>query len=287
MTLIADFICGMPKAELHIHIEGVLEPDLMLKFAKRNGVDLGFESAEELAASYAFSDLTGFLKLYFSGIEVIRTKEDFYELTLTYLKRVHAQNVLYTEMHFDPQAHTTRGIAFDDVISGIRQAQEDAERETGIRSKLIMAFLREMSVESAMETLDQASQYKDWIVGVGLDSEEEGNPPIKFKQVFERARQEGYKLTMHCDHNQENSVQHIWQCVNDIGVDRVDHAVNAIDDDELIEEIRKRNLCLTVCPTSTPTNPEPRTAQSARAKGNAGKRRSRNRQFRRSIVPAQ
>ena len=259
------FIRGMPKAELHVHIEGTLEPDMRLRLAQRNGVELPYRTADELAASYAYQDLSSFLALYFSGMDVLQTEQDFYDLTYAYLRRVHAQNVVYTEMHFDPQAHTSRGIAFDAVIQGIRRAQEAARDELGIRSQLILGILRDMSAESAMEALEQSLPYRDWIIGVGLDSEEKGNPPVKFRDVFERARTEGYLLTIHCDHLQENSVQHIRQCLDVIGVDRLDHAYHTLDDEALIEDIRRRQMCLTFCTTSNPSSPTPRRAAELKA----------------------
>ena len=254
------FIRELPKAELHVHVEGTLEPDMRLRLAERNGVEMPYATAEELAASYEYRDLASFLALYFSGMDVLQDEQDFYDLTYAYLQRVHAQNVVYTEMHFDPQAHTSRGIAFDAVIGGIRRAQEDAQAELGIRSQLILGILRDMSVESAMETLEHSLQYRDWIVGVGLDSDEKGNPPVKFREVFERARAEGYRLTMHCDHLQENSVEHIRQCLDVIGVDRIDHGYHVLDDEGLIEDMRRRQVCLTFCTTSNPSSPVARRA---------------------------
>ena len=254
------YIRGMPKAELHVHVEGTLEPEMRVRLAERNGIELPHRTAEELAASYEYRDLQSFLALYFSGMDVLQTEQDFFDLTLAYLKRVHAQNVVYTEMHFDPQAHTSRDIAFDTVIRGIRRAQEMAQQELGIRSQLILGILRDMSAESAMQTLIESLRYRDWIIGVGLDSDEKDNPPVKFRDVFERARAEGYKLTMHCDHLQENSVQHIRQCLDVIGVDRIDHGYHVLDDEGLIEEVRRRQVCLTFCTTSNPSSPAPRRA---------------------------
>ena len=259
------FIRGVPKAELHVHIEGTLEPDMRLRLAERNGVELPYRTADELASSYAYQDLSSFLALYFSGMDVLQTERDFYDLTYAYLRRVRGQNVVYAEMHFDPQAHTSRGIAFDTVIRGIRRAQEAAQRQLGIRSQLILGILRDMSAESGMDALEQSLPYRDWIVGLGLDSDEKGNPPVKFRDVFERARAEGYMLTMHCDHLQENSVEHIRQCLDVIGVDRLDHAYHALDDEGLIEDIRRRQICLTFCTTATPANPTPRRAAELRA----------------------
>ena len=263
--MMKSFIQGMPKAELHVHIEGTLEPELRLRFAARNGIELPYQTADALAASYDYDDLASFLALYFDGLKVLRTERDFFELTYAYLQRVHAQNVVYAEMHFDPQAHTSRGIAFDSVINGIRGAQDEARQELGLRSRLILGLLRDMSAESAMDALEQSLAYRDWIVGVGLDSDEKGNPPVKFRDVFERARAEGYMLTMHCDHLQDNSVEHIRQCLDVIGVDRIDHGYHALDDAALLEDVRRRQVCLTFCTTSPPSNPAPRRANELKS----------------------
>ena len=250
MTDMTRFIEGMPKAELHVHVEGTLEPELKFELARRNGIELPYRSVEEMRAAYDFDDLPSFLEVYYEGMSVLKTEQDFYDLTTAYLIRAHSQNVLYAEIFFDPQAHTARGIAFDTVIRGIRRAQEDAKDRLGVRTQIIMCFLRDMSVESAKATLDESLPYQDWIVGVGLDSDEKGNPPIKFKAVFARARTEGYRLTMHCDVDQENSTRHIWQTLDVIGVDRIDHGVNSLEDEALCEEIVRRGLALTVCPIS-------------------------------------
>ena len=250
MTDMRRFIEHMPKAELHVHVEGTLEPELKFDLARRNAVALPYESVEEMRAAYDFDDLPSFLKAYYEGMSVLVTEQDFFDLTMAYLARAHSQSVLYAEIFFDPQAHAARGIAYDTVIRGIRRAQEDAEERLGIRTQLIMCFLRDMSAESAMATLEQSLPYRDWIVGVGLDSDEKGNPPVKFRDVFARARAEGYRLTMHCDVDQENSVRHIWQTVRDIGVDRIDHGVNALEDEALCREIVEKGLALTVCPVS-------------------------------------
>ena len=245
-----NFIAGLPKAELQLHIEGTLEPELKFKLAERNGVPLTAGSVEEMRRAYDFNDLSSFLAVYYEGMSVLLTEEDFYDLTIDYLRKARGQGVLYSEIFFDPQAHTSRGIPFDTVIRGIRRAQEDGENNLGIASQLIMCFLRDMSAESAQETLAQSLEYKSWIIGVGLDSDERGNPPIKFAAVFARARREGYRLTMHCDVDQDDSISHIWQCLNDIGVERIDHGVNSLDDPRLVEEILSRDLTLTVCPIS-------------------------------------
>ena len=244
------FIEGMPKAELHVHIEGTLEPELSFALAEKNGIELPFDSPEALIAAYDFHDLPSFLTIYYAGMSVLIDESDFYKLTWDYLEKAASQNVVYTEIFFDPQGHTSRGIAFETVITGIRKAQVDAEQKLGIRSQLIMCFLRDMSAESAMEHLQMAKPYLGWLVGVGLDSDEYNNPPVKFKDVFALAKQWGLKLTMHCDVNQKNTLDHIRQVIEVIGVDRIDHGVNSLESDELCELIVEKQLGLTVCPVS-------------------------------------
>ena len=244
------FIEGMPKAELHVHIEGTLEPELSFALAEKNGIELPFDSPEALIAAYDFHDLPSFLTIYYAGMSVLIDESDFYELTWDYLEKAASQNVVYTEIFFDPQGHTSRGVAFETVIRGIRKAQVDAEQKLGIRSQLIMCFLRDMSAESAMEHLQMAKPYLGWLVGVGLDSDEYNNPPVKFKDVFALAKQWGLKLTMHCDVNQKNTLDHIRQVIEVIGVDRIDHGVNSLESDELCELIVEKQLGLTVCPVS-------------------------------------
>ena len=250
MNNLKAFIEAMPKCELHVHIEGTLEPEMKFQIAKRNQVKLPYEDAEALKAAYNFNDLPSFLAIYYEGMNVLLTEQDFFDLTYAYLQKAHSQNVLYTEMFFDPQAHTARGVSYDTVIRGIRRAQMEAETALGIHSQLIMCFLRDWSAEFAMTTLLQSLPYKEWIIGVGLDSDEKNNPPLKFAQVFQRARAEGYLLTMHCDVDQQGAVSHIWQAVRDIGVNRIDHGVNAIEDKNLCDEIKRRSLALTICPIS-------------------------------------
>jgi adenosine deaminase len=250
MSALAAFIEGMPKAELHLHLEGTLEPELKFELAARNGLDLPYGSVDEMRAGYGFDDLASFLPIYYEGMSVLLAERDFYDLAMAYFRKAHSQNVVYAEVFFDPQAHTMRGIPFGTVIEGFHRAQQDAEASFGLRSQLILCFLRDLPAESAMETLDESLPYGDWIVGVGLDSDEKNNPPVKFKDVFARARKESYRLTMHCDVDQENSVEHIWQCLNEIRVERVDHGVNALEDEALIKEINSRHLGLTVCPIS-------------------------------------
>lgn len=245
-----SFIARLPKAELHVHLEGTLEPELSFALARKNGVTLDYDTPEALVAAYDFHDLPSFLSIYYAAMKVLRDEEDFFELTWRYLLKAQQQCVVYAEMFFDPQAHTSRGVEFGTVIRGIRRAQERAARELGLDTQLIMCFLRDMSAESARATLEQALPFKDWLVGVGLDSDEKGNPPLKFAEVFRRARAAGFKLTMHCDVNQENTLLHIGQCLDTIGVDRIDHGVNSLEDLALCAKIRERGVGLTVCPIS-------------------------------------
>jgi adenine deaminase len=247
---IAAFIDAMPKAELHLHLEGTLEPELKFDLAARNGVSLPYASADAMRAGYAFTDLTSFLAAYYEGMSVLLTEQDFYDLAMAYFRTASAQNVVYAEVFFDPQAHTSRRIAFETVIGGLHRARLDAQADLGLRVQLIMCFLRDMPADSAMATLEESLRYQDLIVGVGLDSDERDNPPLKFKDVFDRARAEGYRLTMHCDVDQAGSVGHIWQCLDDIGVERVDHGVNCVEDDALVARLARDGIGLTVCPVS-------------------------------------
>jgi adenosine deaminase len=250
MSELADFIQGLPKAELHLHLEGTLEPELKLELAERNGVSLPYASAAEMRAAYDFDDLASFLAVYYEGMSVLMAEQDFYDLATAYFRKAASQNVVYAEVFFDPQAHTSRGLPFATAIEGLRRAQLDAQAELGLTTRLIMCFLRDHSAESALATLEEALPYHDWILGVGLDSDERGNPPVKFRDVFARARDEGFRLTMHCDVDQEDSVAHIWQCLDEIGVDRIDHGVNSLEDPALVREIEGRGLGLTLCPIS-------------------------------------
>ncbi|ROO85724.1 adenosine deaminase [Actinocorallia herbida] len=245
-----EFIVGLPKCELHLHIEGTLEPELKLALAARNKIELPYASVEEARAAYSFDSLSSFLVGYYESMRVLQHEPDFYDLAFSYLEKAASQNVRYAEIFFDPQAHTSRGVSFETVIRGLRRAVLEAERTLDVRAQLIMCVLRDFSAEYAMATLLESLPYKEWIVGVGLDSDERGNPPVKFEKVFARARQEGYLLTMHCDVDQENSTEHIRQCLEVIGVDRIDHGVNILEDPALVAEVKRRGLGLTVCPVS-------------------------------------
>jgi len=240
----------LPKAELHVHLEGTLEPEMSFALAQRNGVHLPYETPEAIIAAYDFHDLPSFLTIYYKAMEVLITEQDFFDLTWAYLEKAAAQNIVYCEPFFDPQAHTSRGVAFETIITGIHRAQTKAASQLGIDSQLILCFLRDLSAQSAMDTLEAALPYKRWFVGVGLDSDEKNNPPLKFAAVFERARAEGLRLTMHCDVHQKNTHSHIRQVLHAIFVDRIDHGINTLDEPDLWQEVARRRLGLTICPIS-------------------------------------
>ncbi|MEQ7217376.1 adenosine deaminase [Vagococcus fluvialis] len=248
-NLTLDFIKGLPKAELHLHLEGTLEPDLKLKLAQKNKVDIGQTTIEEVQASYQFDSLPSFLNIYYPAMNVLQDEEDFYELAMAYLRNAKEQGIKRAELFFDPQAHTTRGVSFETVINGYYRAIEESYT-LGISADLIMCFLRDMSAESAEETLQQALPYKDKFIAVGLDSDEKGNPPSKFAKIFAEAREAGLKLTMHCDIDQENSIEHIRQVIEDIKVDRIDHGTNIVEDQKLVDYVNEHNIGLTSCPVS-------------------------------------
>ena len=245
-----EFIAAIPKAELHVHLEGTLEPEHIFALAQRNSIELEYETPEQVVAAYDFYDLPSFLKIYYAAMNVLRTEQDFYELAYKYFEKAAAENVIYVEPFFDPQAHTSRGVSFNTVITGIHKAQLDAEVNLGVESNLIMCFLRDMSAESAMQHLEMALPFKDWIVGIGLDSDEKDNPPSKFQAVFSAAREAGLKLTMHCDVNQKDIHDHIRECLDLIQVDRIDHGINCLQDETLIRDIVERGIGLTICPVS-------------------------------------
>jgi adenine deaminase len=243
-----NFINNIPKAELHLHIEGTFEPELMFKIAERNNISLKYKSVEELHAAYKFNNLQDFLDIYYAGANVLITEQDFYDLTWAYLEKINTQNVLHTEIFFDPQTHSERGIEFSTVINGIHYALKDAEKEFGITSKLIMSFLRHLSEEDAFKTLEQGLEFKDWIDGVGLDSSEAGNPPSKFKHVFEKARSEEFLVMAHA--GEEGPAEYVWEALDLLKVERIDHGNRSLDDERLVEKIVNEQITLTVCPLS-------------------------------------
>ena len=248
MIATEDYIKSIPKAELHVHIEGTLEPELLFKLAERNKITLKYQSVEELRSAYNFHNLQSFLDIYYEGAGVLHTEADFYDLTREYLEKARSQNVLHTEIFFDPQTHTRRGVAFDTVYEGIRKALDDGQKELGISSNLILCFLRHLSEDEAFKTLQLALPCKDSIVGVGLDSSEKGHPPSKFKKVFEEARKEGFLTVAHA--GEEGPADYVWEALNLLNIIRIDHGNNSLHDELLIEEIVSRRIPLTVCPLS-------------------------------------
>jgi adenosine deaminase len=245
---VESLIEGLPKTELHIHIEGSLEPEMMFDLAARNRVSLPFNSVAEVRKAYAFVNLQSFLDLYYQGVRVLVEEQDFYDLTRAYLTRAHSQNLRHSEIFFDPQAHTGRGIRFETVISGIRRAMEEAGQQLGISSKLILCFLRHLSEEEAMATLRQALPFRDWIVAVGLDSTEVGHPPEKFRRVFHKAREEGFLTVAHA--GEEGPPEYIWQALDVLKAARIDHGVRCLEDPDLTARLAADQIPLTVCPLS-------------------------------------
>ena len=246
--MIEEFIKKLPKAELHLHIEGSLEPELLFKLADRNQVNLPFSSVEEVREAYEFSDLQSFLDIYYAGAGVLLETEDFFDLTWAYLERVNDENVKHVEIFFDPQTHTDRGVPMRKVITGIHKALEQAKQQFGMTSYLILCFLRHLSEEAAMETLQEALLFREWIEGVGLDSSEDGFPPKIFERVFAKASEEGLRKVAHA--GEEGPAEYIWQALDLLGVSRIDHGVKCTEDEKLMERLLKEQVPLTVCPLS-------------------------------------
>ncbi len=239
---------ALPKAELHLHIEGTFEPELIFALAERNRVRLPYASIGELRRAYEFTNLQSFLDLYYAAMAVLRTEADFAELTHAYFARAREQGVVHAELFFDPQAHTARGVPFETVIDGLWSAVRESEARYGITSKLIMCFLRDQSADSAMTTLERALPYGERIVAVGLDSAEAGNPPAKFARVFERALAEGWKTVAHA--GEEGPPAYVWEALDLLRVSRVDHGVRSLEDPRLVARLRDERIPLTVCPLS-------------------------------------
>ncbi|MGF1720613.1 adenosine deaminase [Vibrio kyushuensis] len=243
-----SFIKGLPKIELHIHIEGSLEPEMMFKLAKRNKVALSYETPDDVKRAYEFDDLQSFLDIYYQGANVLIHEQDFYDLTWAYLLRCKQDNVIHTELFFDPQTHTDRGIEFGVVVNGINRALKDGQSELGISSQLIMCFLRHLDEASAIETLNQSLPYRDQIIAVGLDSSEVGHPPEKFQRVFELALEHGYKTVAHA--GEEGPASNIVNALTLLNISRIDHGVRCVDDKVLVDQLIKSRVPLTVCPLS-------------------------------------
>lgn len=248
MSALHDLIARLPKAELHLHIEGSLEPELMMALAQRNGIELPFKTVDEIRAAYDFSNLQDFLDIYYVGMNVLQTEQDFFDLAWAYLERAHADNVRHVEVFFDPQGHTERGIAFATVIDGLTRALEQAETQWGMSSQLIMCFLRHLSEDAAFETLEQAMAHIERIDGVGLDSSEMGHPPSKFERVFARAGELGLKRVAHA--GEEGPPEYVYEALNLLHIDRVDHGNRALEDEALVKRLVESEMALTVCPLS-------------------------------------
>jgi len=245
---VARFLRGMPKAELHIHIEGSLEPELIFQLAQRNGVALPYPNVEALRAAYAFTDLQSFLDIYYAGASVLLTEDDFFAMAWAYFQRAHADNVIHAELFFDPQTHTERGVPMATVVGGLRRAIERAQSELGLRGELILCFLRHLSEEAAIETLEQARPHLRHIIGVGLDSSEVGHPPEKFARVFAQARALGLRAVAHA--GEEGPPAYIWSALDVLGAERIDHGVQALKDPALVARLAAERIPLTVCPLS-------------------------------------
>ncbi len=245
---LAAFIRGLPKAELHLHIEGSLEPEQMFEFARRNGVKLPFASVEEVRAAYAFSNLQDFLDIYYQGAQVLLTTADFHDLAMAYFRRIAADGARHAEIFFDPQTHADRGVPFAVVIEGLLSGMDEAEQTLGVTSKLILCFLRHLSEEAAFETLERAGPWLDRIAGVGLDSSEVGHPPAKFAKVFAAARKLGLKVVAHA--GEEGPPDYVYEALDLLEVDRIDHGNRALEDDALTERLVREGMTLTVCPLS-------------------------------------
>ena len=245
---IIEFIKKVPKAELHLHIEGTLEPEHMFELAKRNNVSIPYNNVEEVKSAYNFKNLDSFLNIYYQGSKVLIHEKDFFDLTWAYILKCKEDNIVHTEIFFDPQSHLDRGISFDIVINGISKALDKANLEFGLTSKIIMCFLRHLDEESGFKVLDQALKYKNKIVGVGLDSSELGNPPKKFEKLFQKARDEGFLTVAHA--GEEGPPEYIWDSINLLKVKRIDHGVQSLKDEKLVDLLIKEQIPLTVCPLS-------------------------------------
>src|SRR6266851_4514783 len=244
----AELLVGLPKAELHLHIEGTLEPELLFELARRNGIDVPYPDVDAARRAYVFEDLQSFLDIYYAGCRVLVTEQDFYDLTIAYVERAARQGVRHAEIFFDPQTHTQRGIPYSAVVNGIAAALSDAEQRFGMTSRLILCFLRDLPAEAAMATLDEAAPLRHHLTAVGLDSAEMGNPPEKFREVFDRARAEGYLTVAHA--GEEAPPDYIWQALDLLHARRIDHGVRCIEDDRLVARLVAEQIPLTMCPLS-------------------------------------
>ncbi|KAG7353644.1 adenosine deaminase [Nitzschia inconspicua] len=243
-----DFIDGLPKAELHLHIEGTLEPELLFDLARRNGVKIKHDSVEKLREAYAFENLQSFLDIYYEGADVLLHEADFYDLAMAYFRKASSENILHAEVFFDPQTHTCRGVPFKDIIMGLTRAKEDARKELGISVYYIMCFLKHLSEEDAIATFQQSLEFKDLIIGVGLDSTELGNPPAKFQKVIQMSHEVGYRVVSHA--GEEGPPEYVRDALDLLKVERIDHGIRSVEDKDLLQRIAKEKIPLTLCPLS-------------------------------------
>ncbi|MCB8890402.1 adenosine deaminase [Vreelandella malpeensis] len=243
-----EYLSQLPKTELHLHIEGTLEPELMFELARRNGIELSYASIEEVKAAYRFDDLQGFLNLYYQGMGVLRTRQDFFDLAMDYFKRAAGEGVVHIDMHFDPQAHLSRGVSLETAMEGLLEAKERAERSLDLSVGMIMAFLRDRSAEEALQVFEQAKPYWERLDAIGLDSAERDNPPSKFKTLFARAGEAGLRRVAHA--GEEGPAAYIHEALDELDVERIDHGVRCLEDDSLVERLRAEQVVLTVCPLS-------------------------------------
>ena len=248
MSEIIEFIKKSPKAELHLHIEGTLEPELLFKLAKRNNVKIPFLNIEDVKTAYNFTNLESFLEIFYQGSNVLLKEQDFFDLTWAYVLKCKEDNIVHTEIFFDPQSHVNRGINFDLVINGIYKALQKAKKDFGLTSKIIMCFLRHLDEKDAFKILDQALVHKEKIFAVGLDSSEVGYPPSKFKRVFKKAIENGFLTVAHA--GEEGPPEYIWEALNLLKVKRIDHGVQCLKDEKLVQKLTKDQIPLTVCPLS-------------------------------------
>lgn len=256
----ASFIADMPKAELHVHLEGCLEPAMLLRLAEENGVDIGMTTEEEIWAAQDYPDpaLPHFLDYHYKCLKVMQKPQDFYDLTYAFIETCRDNNVRHVEIMFGPMAHLSRGITFADQFEAMERARAEGQRDFDVSVLWIMCIDREHTLDEAMDLLTLAEPYRDAIAGLGLASYEKDNPPNKFLEAYQRAKHEGYRLTAHCDCDQDNSTEHIRQCLDELGVERIDHGVHVLDDDRLIAQVLRDGIALTMCPTWRPRDPEPR-----------------------------
>lgn len=256
----ASFIAGMPKAELHLHVDGLMGPEMLLELAERNNIDFPYKTVEEIIAAQDYGEpaLENFLEYHFNTLKVIQTAQDVYEIMVTFMEKCQEENIRHIEIMFDPQTHLPKGISFKEYICALHQGRLAGSKKFGVSTNLIMCARRDLGPESAMELLELARPFKEFIKGVGLDSKEAGNPPIKFMEFFMQAKKEGYHLTAHCDCDQKDSIRNIGQCIDLLGVERIDHGVNVVEDRDLMKSALEKNIGFTMCPTWRTSDPEPR-----------------------------